>query len=281
MSPKKRFDQARPFVTLGIVVAIWAIVPLIAKSFLRAGFFEFQAPVTLAAAKIRDLQDYWALRLHSKDELIGAGVELGRVTASYETAVHDNAALRSENERLRALVNLPGFADFDEIVARVGQRDFSAWWQRLVIEKGSLQGIEVDSPVIFAGGLVGKVVEVHAYASVVDLISSPGFRLAAVFEGDNRPVSYRGRPNLPFQAPRGDVEFVPLDLYASANEPRQLITSGLGGIFPPGLAIGRVTALNRSSDGFYTQGQVQLDTRLSEVREVTVLVRRMSAISSP
>jgi len=279
--PKKRFDQARPFVTLGIVVALWAIAPVVIKRFLRASFFEFQAPVTLAASKVRDLQDYWALRLHSNDDLIGAGVELGRVTASYETAVHDNAALRSENERLRTLVNLPGFADFDEIVARVGQRDFSAWWQRLVIEKGSLQGIEVDSPVIFAGGLVGKVVEVHAYSSVVDLLSSPGFRLAAVFEGDNRSVSFRGGANLPFHPPLGLVEFVPLDLYASASEPRLLITSGLGGIYPPGLAIGRVIALTRSSDGFYTQGQVYLDARLSEIREVTVLVRRSSAPMSP
>jgi rod shape-determining protein MreC len=272
--PRKRIDQARPFLILGIVALAWAIVPTAIKSFLRASFFEFHAPVSLAAAKVRDLQDYWSLRLHSNDELIAAGRDLGRLTASYETTVRDNAALRSEIERLRALLSLPGFADHDEIVARVSRRDFTGWWQRLEIQKGRLHGLTLDAPVIFAGGLAGRVVELHLYTATVELVSSPAFRLAAVFEGDNRPVSFAGGSNVPFSPPLGEVEFAPLDVHASATEPRQLVTSGLGGIFPPGLAIGQVIELTRSSDGFYLRGEVHLDPRLSELREVTVLVPR-------
>ena len=42
--PSRRFDQARPFATLAIVVLVWLLLPLTGKSFLRGSFFEFEAP---------------------------------------------------------------------------------------------------------------------------------------------------------------------------------------------------------------------------------------------
>ncbi|MFM9029446.1 MAG: rod shape-determining protein MreC, partial [Opitutaceae bacterium] len=89
--PSRRFDQARPFLTLGILVVVWLVVPGAVKSFLRASFFELTAPVTLAASKVRDLQDFWALRSHSKTELIEAGRDKARINASYEVAVQQTA----------------------------------------------------------------------------------------------------------------------------------------------------------------------------------------------
>ena len=55
-----------------IVVAAWLVVPVVLKTFLRASFFEFQAPLTVTASYARDLQEYWSLRLHSNEELIEA-----------------------------------------------------------------------------------------------------------------------------------------------------------------------------------------------------------------
>ena len=172
MQPK-RFDQARPFLTLGLLIAGWLVVPVAVKSFLRASFFEFQAPLAVAASHVRDLQEYWSLRLHSNDELIQAGRDLGRLTASYEDKVQENVALQDEIARLEGLLRLPSYADFRLEHARVVQRDFSGWWQQLVIRKGRNFGIPVGAPVIFAGGVVGRVKEVRAYTAVVELISDP------------------------------------------------------------------------------------------------------------
>ncbi len=218
--PSRRFDQIKPFVTLGVLLLAWLILPAIVKRFARASFYELQAPIEVSASYARELQDFWSLRSRSKSELIAAGRELSGITARYEHAAEENASLRREIARLEELLQLPSFANYRSEAARVVSRDLTAWWQRLIIRKGSRDGITVGVPVIYSGGVVGRVAEVHANTSVVNLISSPEVRLAASFEGDDRPVSFQGGINPPLTRPQASVEFVPLDLYASAADPK-------------------------------------------------------------
>lgn len=272
--PFKRLDQARPFVTLGIVVAVWLLLPVAVKSFLRASFFELTAPVTITASRARDLQKFWSLRLHSKSDLIEAGRDLARLNSSYEVAVQQNAELRAEIARLENLLRLPSFQQYRYEHARVARRDFTGWWQRIIIRKGRNFGITVGAPVVFTGGVVGRVAEVHLTTSAVELISSPNVRLAGVVEGDplGRPISFQGGVNLTFAPPTGVVEFVPLDIIATPNSPKRLVTSGLGGVFPPGLTLGTIVKAELGSDGLFKSGEVKLDERIGSVSEVTVLV---------
>ncbi len=267
-----RFDQARPFVTLGVVVLVWLLLPVVIKGFLRISFFELQAPVSVPASYLRDLQEFWGLRVHSKTELISAGRDLARVNASYELASQQHAEFLAEIRRLEDLLRLPAHSQYRFEHARVVRRDFSGWWQQLVIRKGRNYGIPVGAPVVFSGGVVGRVIAVHAYTAVVELISSPTLRLAAVVEGDTRPISFQGGLNTTFGPAHGVLEFVPLDIFASANSTRRLVTSGLGGVFPPGLTLGQVVKIEPSTDGLFKTGEVLLDQRLGELTEVTVLV---------
>lgn len=268
----QRFDQARPFATLAAIIVVWLLLPIGVKSFTRASFFELTAPVTIAASHARDLQSYWGLRLHSKNELIEAGRDLARLNSSYELAVQQNTELQAEIARLESLLRLPAFNQYRYEHARVARRDFSAWWQQIIIRKGRNFGIPVGAPVIFNGGVVGRVTEVNLNTARVELISSPNVRLAGVVEGDARPISFQGGHNPTFAPPTGTVEFVPLDIFAHSNTPRRLVTSGLGGVFPPGLTLGVITKLELGSDGLFQSGEVRLDDRLGSLTEVTVLV---------
>lgn len=279
--PHNRFDQARPFTTLGVLVAAWLVLPVAVRTFARAGFFEFTAPIAAAASHVRDLQEYWSLRLHSNRQLIEAGRDLARVTGSYDLAVQRNAALEGEIARLEPLLRLPPVPGYRLEPARVAERSFSGWWQTLVIRKGRNFGIPVGAPVVFTGGVVGRVKEVHAFASVVELISSPGVRLAALVEGDTRPLSYEGGDNPTFGPARGVVEFLPLDISAQPESPRRLVTSGLGGVFPPGLTLGQLVRVTPSGDGLFKTGVVALDPRLADLTEVTVLVPAPDGAPAP
>lgn len=268
-----RIDQTRPYLTLGIVLLVWLLLPTVFKRMLRVSFYELQAPVEISISYLHDLQEFWALKTRSKNEIIEAARDQARgLGAAYEITLQENAALNAEITRLESLLHLPSQPAYRSEPARVVLRDFNAWWQRVTIRKGALQGITVGSPVIYAGGVAGRVTEVHAFTSVVELISSPGVRIAATFNGDARPISFQGGINKPFIAPQGRVEFVPLDLFATPTQPRRLVTSGLGGVFPGGLSLGRVVSLESDTDGLFKTGRVRLDPRLSELTEVTVLV---------
>ncbi len=268
----KRFDQLRPFATLGVVLLVWVLLPLVVKTFTRSTFFEIQAPLTVADSYVADLQTFWANRLQSKDQILAAGRETAGLIAQYGYSVQQNETLRAEILRLENLLKLPPLPAYRLEPARVAKRDFSGWWQHMIIRKGSNYNIPVGAPVVFTGGVVGRVIEVHRYTAVVDLVSSPTFRVAASAEGDNRPSSYQGGINDTFAPPRGTVEFVPLDVMATAGQPKKLVTSGLGGVFPAGLTIGEITSLEPSTDGLFKTGEVKLDERLGALTEVTVLV---------
>ncbi len=264
--------QARPFFTLGMVALAWLLVPAAVKRFARAALFEAQAPILVTAGRVRELQEYWALRTRPANELIAAGHETAKALAGYELGVARLGPIEEENMRLRELLAMPPQPGWRYEHAAVDVRDFSAWWQQLVIRKGSDYGIPVDAPVVFAGGVVGRVREVHAHTSVVALLSDPGVRLAVAVEGDSRPISYAGGDNPVFGPARGTVEYVPTDLIASPAVPRHLLTSGLGGVFPAGLPVGLLTRVEPSTDGLFNIGEVRLPAALSELSEVTVLV---------
>lgn len=251
---------------------MWLFLPAVIKSWLRYSFFEMQAPAMLAASHIRDVQDYWALRTRSKTELIEGIRDLTRLNAAYETRLHESDLLRKEIARLENILNLPSVPGFRYEVARVARRDINAWWQQIVIRKGSADGIRQGHPVLFTGGVVGRVREVHAHTAVVELLSSQKVRLAAVLEGDERPISYRGGINPSLRAPRGTVEFVPPDITTSPSDPKRVLTSGQGGVFPAGILIGEVHALETSPDGLFQSGEVTLDNRLNTLKEVAVLI---------
>lgn len=275
--PPPRIDQARPYLTLGIVLLAWLVLPTLFKRALRISFYELQAPVEISLSYLRDLQEFWALKTRSKNDIIAAARDQARgLGAAYEITLQENAALKEELARLESLLRLPSHPEYRAEPARVILRDFNAWWQRVTIRKGSAHGITVGAPVIYAGGVAGRVTEVHAYTAVVELISSPGVRIAATFEGDARPISFQGGINPPFSAPQGRIEFVPLNLFATPTQPRRLVTSGLGGVFPAGLVLGRVVTLETDTDGLFKTGRVQLDPRLSQLNEVTVLVPLVS-----
>jgi len=267
----KRFDQARPFVVLATILLAWIFLPLFAKVFTRASFFEIQAPLQVADSFVRDLQTFWSNKAHSKDELLKAGKQVAGLIAQYEYSNQRSAYLEGEILRLENLLKLPSMPDYRFEAARVARRDFSAWWQRMIIRKGSNYGITVGAPVVFAGGVVGRITEVHKYTSVVDLVTSPTLRLAATIAGDPRPVSYQGGLNNTFSAPRGTVDFVSNDFFASPSARKKLVTSDLS-VFPPGLMIGEITSLEPSADGLFKNGEVQLDQRLGTLTEVTVLI---------
>ncbi len=269
---KLRLDKIKPLVALGVFLVAWWVLPTTIKSFLKVSFEEFQAPAWVAASYLDDLEGFWSRRSHSKVELIEAGRDVARAKSLYQFNAQRKETLENEIQRLESILNLPSRREFRYEVARVIRRDLNAWWQHMIIRKGKDFDIPEGAAVVFAGGVVGRVVEVNAFTSRVELITSPNFRMAANFEGDERPVVYQGVPQGGFGDPVGTVRDAPQDVVASTAIPLRLVSTRLGGTFPPGLMIGRVPWLEPGDTGIFQAGEVELDPRLLSLHEVAVLI---------
>tara|TARA_R100000027_G_scaffold1897_4_gene2093 strand:- start:2548 stop:3405 length:858 start_codon:yes stop_codon:yes gene_type:complete len=267
-----RTQAGKPFLILGLLLLAWLLIPPTIKRFSRNALYEFQAPSAILASKMEDLGTYWSIRSRSKRDLIETGKELSRLNALYRVQAGETVALRDYNLRLRELLDIPSPPGFRYEVAQVVRRDLSNWWQYLVIRKGRDAGIVPGAGVVFSGGVVGRIREVNAYTSTVELLSSRTFRMAAHFSGDTRPVRYEGGIIPSLRNPKGTVRDVPSDLYASPEQPLILVSSRLGGVFPDGLKIGEVRFLETDATGLFQRGIVQLDEQLLNLNEVAVLI---------
>lgn len=270
--PRKSVFQRRPLLILGIVFVLWLLLPGIVKTFFRSSIIELQAPSRQAASVVRDVQDYWALRTAGRNTLLRELSNLSRQNSFYQMRAQRITILEEEIARWEQLYNLPSFPEYHYEIARVVQRDATSWWQDMTIRKGRQHGIIEGAPVVFAGGVVGRVREVHLSTSTVELLSSPGLRLSARISGEPRPLGFQGGKNRPFHSPMGRLDFIPVDYELPEGEEPLVITTGLGGIFPEGLVIGRLTRLEDSEETLFQAGEVRLDPRLHQVREVAVLL---------
>ena len=85
--------------------------------------------------------------------------------------------LKKDNIRLRRILSLKESSNDDNISAAVISRKTGSWWRQIILNKGSIDGVEIGNSVIGPGGLLGRVSNTSLYTSSVTLITSPESRL--------------------------------------------------------------------------------------------------------
>ena len=199
----------------------------------------------------------------TNEELRHRVSELEELEREYQDAIR-------EKERLEDLLGLaeerPEFTYED---AQVTRRTTSNWESNLTIDQGSADGVEADDCVIDQyGNLVGIVTEVGSNWSLVATVLDPSVELGgrvartdddAILEGDFT-LMLEGQLKLSYLP--GDTQLVSGD---------QVITSGLGGVYPAGLVVGEITGLFTEADGVSRYAQVKPAADLDSVRYVYVI----------
>lgn len=163
-------------------------------------------------------------------------------------AAQSLAALAAENQQLRALLDLRPKVGYQTVAAEVLRQSLPTDGRTLLIGAGQSAGIAVGDPVVSPEGLIGLVISVDVASSVAMSWAHPDFAVAAVTEdgsvmGIAAPISNVGA-NEAFLELRG----VPYrDTVAVGT---QVLTSGLTGVYPKGIPIGRVTGVRREELGW-------------------------------
>jgi rod shape-determining protein MreC len=179
-------------------------------------------------------------------------------------------AIARENDQLRNLLGWQRQAPWKLKLANVVMRDPANWWRTIQIDLGSRDGIQTNQPVLIAEGLVGRVSSVSYLNSQVVLIGDPNCHVSAVVENASHDMGV-----LIASGPL-DTSLVQLSyLASSANlKPGQnVLTSGLGGIFPKGIPIGKIVDAQAVEYGLATEARVKLNASLGALEQVWVLFK--------
>ncbi|WP_085315214.1 rod shape-determining protein MreC [Derxia lacustris] len=173
--------------------------------------------------------------------------ELRRQRLADATERQQAEQLAAENTRLRALVDARARAGIATLMVEALYDTHDPFTPRVVIDRGSQAGVRVAEPVIDELGLVGQVVRTFPFTAEIAL---------ATDREQATPVQVR-RTGLRTLASGGDepgtIELRFLAANADVQEGDQLVTSGLDGVYPPGLPVARVRTVVRTSDSTFAR----------------------------
>ena len=204
------------------------------------------------------------------DQMEQTNEELRRRVSELEELEREYQDAIREKERLEDLLGLaeerPEFTYED---AQVTRRTTSNWESNLTIDQGSADGVEVDDCVIDQyGNLVGIVTEVGSNWSLVATVLDPSVELGGRVARTDDDAILEGDFTLMLEG-QLKLSYLPEDTQLVSGD--QVITSGLGGVYPAGLVVGEITGLFTEADGVSRYAQVKPAADLDSVRYVYVI----------
>jgi rod shape-determining protein MreC len=228
---------------------------------LQAGAYPIQLAVNSPPAAWRWISESFASRERLQAEnarLRAAQRDLELRSMRYEALAHENGELRG------LAAALPPVAD-RWLAAEIVSIQLSSLRQRLLIDRGAVNGVSRAQAVLDDRGLIGQTTHVGPWSAEVILITDPehavpvrvertGLRTIAVGAGDATALA------LPYLPANADIKSGDL-----------LVTSGLGGVFPEGYPVARVTEVHRDAVQPLAQVRAEPLAHLDTDREVMLV----------
>ncbi|MEW5736081.1 MAG: rod shape-determining protein MreC [Thermodesulfobacteriota bacterium] len=169
-----------------------------------------------------------------------------------------------ENKRLKALLSFTEKSDRKLLAARVVGEDPSAWFRSVVINRGKNDGVKEGAAVVTPLGVVGRVLRASGSYSLVLLLLDPNHAVDVRFSRSRaRGVMVGARERglrVKYVLKKEDVKKGDL-----------LVTSGLDGVFPPGIPAGVVAEASRQGEGMFQDITVLPFVSFDKLEEVLVV----------
>jgi len=173
--------------------------------------------------------------------------------------------LVSENQRLRQELNYKLSDNFEIVTGAVVSKSVQNYRSTIDISIGSSDGVEIGQPAMSQGQLIGRVSQVFDNRSRILTMTDPDFRAAALIDGTTSEGLVR------HVAGGVIIEQVALDDQSKKTSGIRVVTSGLGGVFPPGLLIGIIGDDISPTGSIFKEFVLDNTIDLGTVSEVVVL----------
>jgi rod shape-determining protein MreC len=167
-------------------------------------------------------------------------------------------------QRLEAILNFKQRSIPDMVAAQVIGRDATNWYRGIILNKGEQEGVRAEMGVITPAGVVGRVVKATSSSSVVLLMTDPNNAIAAMVQGTRDEGIVEGTRN-----GRARMKYIPL--LSTVHPGDRVITSGLTGSFPRGLAIGVMTHIEKEEGDLFRSAELEPEVDMTKLDEVLVI----------
>lgn len=177
--------------------------------------------------------------------------------------------LTAENERLNNLLNLKEKSQYKIVNARIIGRDPSIWFDSSIVNRGSLDGVKLNMPVVTNGGLLGRVTAVGPLTSQVDLLTRDKSGIGAVvgeIAGSNALGVVVGSSKRDLV----EMRYVPGSVDVQAGQ--AVYTSGQDGIYPAGLRVGEIVEVDSGSATTPHRIVIRPSAGIDSMQEVGILL---------
>ena len=281
---KDKEDGRKGWAMAFVVVSLFCIIFFAARG-------RFQAPVSSQAVSLV-LSPFQQATAWVANEIHYATSAVWEVATLYEQNkmlrneveqlrginLQANEAL-AENERLRKMIGYQQAArQFDLVAARVIGRESDTWSRMIVIDRGTMNGIANDMPVVTPQGLVGRVVEAGLNSSKVQLILDPRSSVGTIVQRAESRVTgiVQGdmdNPTMP--------QMVNIPKNADVVEGDVIVTSGFGGVYPKGIIVGLVSSLKNDDGGLLKIGVLEAAVDFQKLEDVMVITASREAPPEP
>src|SRR5437762_4478568 len=201
----------------------------------------------------RDWKNVRAENRRLRDETQRLRVEALRVTET-----------DSENQRLRRLLVLKESLPLETMAGEIIAREWGGWVRSLTVNRGRGDSVARLTAVIAAEGLVGRIVDVRAGSAVVQVLTDPASTVGAHAVRTRTPGIVEGEP-------RGTLRFKYMARDGGLQVGDVVVTSGLGGLFPGGIPIGRVRSIDDRGAALFSYAQPTPAVDFARIDEVLLL----------
>ena len=232
-------------------------------------------PLQMAAIAPRDMAYRIGEYFSSLSSLERENRQMKLAQAMNAQRLQQAEQLLSENTQLRKLLGTSERLPVKTVLAELLYDARDAFTRKVVLDRGSQHGVALGQPVIDDIGVVGQVTRVFPFSSEVTLLTDKDQAMPVqVLRSGLRSVAYgsgqSGLLDLRFVAPNADI--VVGDM---------LVTSGIDGVYPPGLAVAKVTNIENKSTAAFAHIQCQPSAGVDRNRQLLILLAEPKAAPRP
>jgi len=233
---------------------------------LRAALATVLLPLQTAAGWPGRMLDAAGRYVAGLDSAVAHNESLRRQLTAQSEAITRAARLEAENAELRALMDLRPATPVGTVPAEVMFEAADRYSRKVVIDRGSSAGITLASPVIHEGGLVGQVTRLYPFSAEVTLLQDQQISVPVLNQRTRqRGVAFGDGTD----AAGMELRFVAANADVQVGD--ELITSGLDGVYPPGLAVARVATVQRQAETSFARIELAPVASADGRRHVLVL----------